>query len=98
MNKKALIKAIKREMGSKASYYDIFSVVNILLDELTEEIWKKKQVVIPNFGKFKLKVFNPKIIKNVRNGARHLTKPYTALRFKLAPNFIKFLTKTENGK
>lgn len=91
MNKKAIVKAIKQDLKSSVSYFDIFSVVNILVDELRQEIITKRQINIPNFGKFILRVFNPKIIKNVRNGELQLTKPYTALRFTISRNMLKQL-------
>lgn len=94
MNKQQLVKLIAGELDGDISYFDIFSVVNILIDELRKEIINTKQVTIPNFGKFILKEFKPKMIKNVRNGKRQLTKAYTALRFTISRNILKQLMKT----
>ncbi len=94
MNKQQLVKFIGGELKGSISYFDIFSVVNILIDELKKEIINTKQVTVPNFGKFSLKEFKPKMIKNVRNGKLQLTKAYTALRFTISRNILKQLTKT----
>jgi len=94
MNKRQLVKAISEELRGAISYFDIFSVVNILLDELKQEITNTKQVTIPNFGKFTLKTFKPKLIKNVRTGNMQLTKAYSALRFAISRNILKQLMKT----
>jgi nucleoid DNA-binding protein len=94
MNKQQLAKVIKEELPGTTSYFDILSVVNILLDELKQEILTTKQTSIPNFGKFTLKTFKPKVIKNVRTGKMQLTKAYTALRFAISRNILKQLMKT----
>lgn len=94
MNKQQLVKIIREELRGAVSYFDIFSVVNILLDELKQEITNTKQVTIPNFGKFTLKTFKPKLIKNVRTGKMQVTKAYSALRFAISRNILKQLMKT----
>jgi nucleoid DNA-binding protein len=95
MNKQELVKSIKKEMPGSISYFDIFSVVNILIDELKREIVNTRKVIIPNFGKILLKTFKPKIIKNVRTGVEQLTKPYNSLRFTISRNILKQLISTE---
>ena len=95
MNKRQLIKLIREELQGRVSYFDILSVVNILLDELKQEIINTQNVNIPNFGKFNLKVFKPKLIKNVRTGKLQLTKAYTALRFTISQKIFKQLMKLE---
>lgn len=94
MNKQQLVKVIREELRGAVSYFDIFSVVNILLDELKREIINTRQVTVPNFGKFTLKTFKPKLIKSVRTGKIQLTKAYTALRFSISRNILKQLMKT----
>ncbi len=94
MNKQKLVKTIREDLKGSISYFDIFSVVNVLLDELKQEIINTKQVTVPNFGKFTLKTFKPKLIKNVRTGKAQLTKAYTALRFTISRNILKQLMKT----
>ena len=97
MNKVQLIKKIKKELKN-IGYFDIFSVVNITISELQKEIVATKKVNIPNFGKFSLNTFKPKIIKNVRDGEIKLTKAYTALRFTISKNIIKYLKESKDEK
>ena len=89
-NKLNLIKEIKKNLKN-IEYFDIFSVVNILIDEIKKEILHNKNIHIPNFGKIKLRVFGSKKIKNVRTGKEKITKPYRALRLIISKNIIKFL-------
>lgn len=91
MNKKQIIKEIHKELLGKISYLDIFSVVNILVDELKQELISGKSILIPNFSKLEIKSFEPKRIKNVRNNRLQKTKPYRSLRMKLSKNIIKYL-------
>src|SRR5436190_4420787 len=96
MNKKGIVKAVKHELNSSISYFDIFSVVNILIDELKKELLINKKVNIPNFGKLILKTFKSKKIINVQTGKLQASRPYTSLRFSLSKNILKQII--DNGE
>ena len=91
LHKRQLLKIIRRELKKSIAYSDIYSVVNILVDEIKIELMTKKEVLIPNLGKFALKQFKPKKIPNVRTGKMKLTKPYTVLRLYLAESMRRHL-------
>lgn len=96
-NKLNLIKEIKKNLKN-IEYFDIFSVVNVLIDELKKEIKNKKYINLPNFGKIRLKIFEPKKIKNVRDGKEKITKSYNILRVIISKNIIQFLKETEQSE
>ncbi len=91
MNKKKWVKKVSQKLKG-IGYFHILSVINILIDELRKEIIETKEVNIVNFGKFQYKIFEPRMIKNVRTGKMSLTKKYSALRFKVSRTIVKFLT------
>lgn len=90
LNKVNLIKEIKKELKN-IGYFDIYSVVNLLLDELKQEILTTKKVRISNFGEFNLKTFKPRTMVNVRTGKLALTKTYNILRFSISKNITRFV-------
>lgn len=92
MNKRKIITKVRKNIEG-IGYFHIYSVVNILLDELKKDLLKNKEVNIVNLGKLQLKTFNSKMVKNVRTGKMTATKKYSALRFKLSETVLKFLKK-----
>lgn len=71
----------------------VFSVLNILIDELIKELRTGNSIKINNFGEFKLKSIKPKKIRNIATGQIKFIKTTKVLRFKLADKLVKLLGK-----
>lgn len=89
--KNDVVNAIYKEIDVPISYFDIFSVVNIFIDELTKELKKKKEIKIPNFGKLHLKKFPPKIHINVNTGKREKTRSWCSLRLNISRHIVDYI-------
>ena len=92
IQKLQFIKQIDRELQAlDIGYYDIYSVVQILIEELIQELRSTHQLRLPHFGTFHLKTLNAKTIKNVATGKLTITQPTNVLRFKLARSLVRLL-------
>lgn len=91
MKKKELFTIMSKELGRKATYSDISSVVNILIDEAQEEILRKKKINILNFGKIELNIYPAKMVKNVRTGEMTQARSSKRIKLALSPNLIEYL-------
>lgn len=98
MNKYKLVIKIKEILGNKVSYFDVASVVNILIDELKQELADNRLINIPNLGKIRLKTFKARMITNVNTKEKHMSKDYNVMRFNLSRTINKFLISAGDQK
>jgi nucleoid DNA-binding protein len=91
IQKLKIVAFVSRKLENTIAYFHIFSVINILVEELIIELKTKREIKIPNFGTFRLKSLKPKKIKSVVNNQTILTKPSNSVKFKLSRNIIRYL-------
>lgn len=91
MIKADIVRRIKEHLCSKSSYYDISSVVNILIDEMAEQLIDTGEVFIPNLGKFRLKTLKGKAFINVKTGKREVHGDYNLIHLRLSRNIVNQL-------
>jgi nucleoid DNA-binding protein len=88
-NKRKLLFYIAKEIYYRIHYSHIFSIINILLEELSKDLTAGKEITIGNFGRFYIKTLGSKKNINVVNGQQRFTKKVKSLRFKLSREMIK---------
>jgi nucleoid DNA-binding protein len=91
VNKRKLWSLIIKDINYIIHYSHVFSVINILIDELVKELRNDKEIHIGNFGRFKLVDLKPKKIINIATGKIKFVKKTKALRFKISKKLIKLL-------
>lgn len=85
------VKLIGKEINYSLPYFHIYSVVNLLVQELITELIEIGQVQIINFGSFRIVPLAIKKIKRVNNQQVITTQPTNALRLKLSNQLVKFI-------
>lgn len=93
MNKRQLWLLIIKELNHCVHNAHIFSIINILVEELIKELLVGNEIKIINFGTFYIKTINPKKIKSVISGNIMTTRKTKALRFRLSSKLVKYLSK-----
>jgi nucleoid DNA-binding protein len=98
MSKYKLIIRVKEIIGNKVSYFDVASIVNILIDELKQELIDNRLINIPNLGKIHLKTFKARMITNVNTKEKHMSKNYNVMRFNLSRTINRFIIANGTAK
>ena len=94
IDKKKLWRLIIKDLNYSIHISHIFSVINILIDELIRELKSGKEISIKNFGVFKIKTLKPKKIISVRTGKVKFVERTKALRFVIAKRLTKLIRKS----
>lgn len=93
LNKKHLWNLIAKKLNHSIHRLHIFSIINLLIDELFIHLNNGGKIDIPNFGILEVKQIKSKKIRSIASGQIKFVKKTKVLRFSLARKFIKFLSK-----
>lgn len=82
---------VNRKIKRVIHHYHVFSVINILFDELRKDLEQGKDIRIFNLGKLTLKDAKPRRYYDFTKGQMAFSEGYRILRFTLDPKIRKKL-------
>jgi nucleoid DNA-binding protein len=90
-NKRKLYSLICKDLNHIIHHLHIFSVINILIEEIIIDLKSGKEIDIGNFGIFSLKELKPKKIISIINREIKFVDRTVALRFNIARKLTNLL-------
>lgn len=93
INKRMLWRCVNQKLKYSIHHAHVFSVMNILFEEMLKDFVEGKSIEIYNFGDFIIKELKPRRFFNVSTRKIDQSYGYTILRFKLVRKIKKKLCK-----
>jgi nucleoid DNA-binding protein len=93
IDKRVLWRYVNKKINRVIHHYHVFSVINILFDEIVEDLKQGNQIRIANFGVLELKETKPRKHFDFKKQKIVLSRSYKILRFSLSEKIKKKLTK-----
>jgi|ERR1700722_2592493 len=90
-NKRKLWTLLIKELNHFVHSSHIYSVLNILIEEMISDLVSGKNIKIINFGSFSLKELKPRRYLDLATRRFKISGPSKALRFKISRNISKFI-------
>jgi nucleoid DNA-binding protein len=90
-NKRKLHSLICKDLNHIIHHLHIFSVINILIEEIIKELKSGNEIDIGNFGIFSIKELRPKKIISLTNREVKFVDRTKVLRFKIARKLTKLI-------
>lgn len=90
-NKKKLHYLICKDLNHIIHHLHIFSVINILIEEIIKELKADNKINIGNFGIFSIKTIKPKKIVSITNKEIKFVDRTKVLRFNIARKLLKII-------
>ena len=89
VNKKQLWRLISQKNNNQIHSSHTFTVLNLLLEELMEDLISGKTVSIGNFGKIFIKTYKSRIHNNIVKGYKTKSKGKKALKLVINKKILK---------
>lgn len=85
ITKRILWRYLNQKIKKNIHHYHIFSIINILFDEMLNDLKSGKKIKINNLGTLYMKELPPRKYYDVNDKMVKISKPHKILKFLLSP-------------